>query len=157
MGSTLKQLNAAYGWPGNRRPRGEVVERLNWLDFQAWRRREEAKRQAKRHYKPDLPDGCAGCAIGRKWLWTEEVKLREAFEAGASLEQMARNHERTYGAIVARLAKLKYLTCKFIIGRGEVALLRRHTFRYRPEAQWPQPDETFAINSRGKWRAIFNG
>lgn len=112
--STFNQLIHAYTWPGNRRPRGKVWEQIKWQEFQAYRRREERARRAKgklakRGYEPDLPEGCAGCAIGRRWLWREDVALREQFEGGWALEDMARAHERTFGAIIARLEKFKYL------------------------------------------------
>lgn len=114
MATLMPQLAVAYAHPGNRRPRGKVVERINWLEFQAYRRREERARRArgklfKRGYEPDLPEECAGCAIGRRWLWREDVALREQFEGGWALEDMARAHERTFGAIIARLEKFKYL------------------------------------------------
>lgn len=156
MVTFLKDLLACYK-AGDRRPRGKVVERINWLEFMAFRRREEEKRRANRKYNPDLPVGCAGCAIGKKWLWQEEVRLRKAFESGASLEQMARSHERTYGAIIARLEKLGYLRTWFVVGHGQIVSVNR---RY----QYGRPEEfdkfygkvVFAINRNGKWQERYH-
>lgn len=33
MATLMPQLAVAYAHPGNRRPRGKVVERINWLEF----------------------------------------------------------------------------------------------------------------------------
>lgn len=111
MATLMPQLAVAYAHPGNRRRRGKVWEQIKWQEFQAYRRREERARRArgKWGYEPDLPEGCAGCAIGKRWLWREDVALREQFEGGWALEDMARAHERTFGAIIARLEKFKYL------------------------------------------------
>lgn len=157
MVSTIQQLSAAWALPGNRRPRGVVVERINWLEFMAFRRREEAKRRAKQRYEADLPAGCAGCAIGKKWLLQEEVRLRRAFESGASLEQMARDHERTYGAIIARLEKLGYLRTRFIVGHGQVVAVNRKYYPVRPEEfDKGYGKVIFATNRRNKWEARYH-
>ena len=74
MATLMRQLAVAYAHTGTRRPRGTVWEQIKWQEFQAYRRREERARRArgklfKRGYEPDLPEGCAGCAIGKRWLW----------------------------------------------------------------------------------------
>lgn len=43
---------------------------------------------------------------GRAWTDEEEQKLLQAFDAKVDVEQIARDHERTKGAIWARLEKL---------------------------------------------------
>jgi hypothetical protein len=155
MATYLHDLLIIYK-AGNRKPRGTVIERLQWQEFQAFRRREERIRLAKRKYAPDLPADCVGCAIGKRWLWREDTALREQFESGWSLEAMARAHERTYGAIIARLVKLKYIGTRFLPGRGEVALLFRKTFRYRPEIELSGGNEIFAVMRDKKWRGVLS-
>lgn len=154
MATYLNDLLALYK-AGNRRPRGTVIGRLQWQEFQAFRRREERIRLAKQKYVPDMPADCAGCAIGKRWLWREDVALREQFEAGATLEAMARTHERTYGAIIARLQKLKYIGTRFMPGKGQVAYLYRRAYPYRPEGSLSS-DRLFAVQRNGKWRGIYN-
>ena len=155
--STFNQLIHAYTWPGNRRPRGKVWEQIKWQEFQAYRRREERARRArgklfKRGYEPDLPEGCAGCAIGKRWLWREDDALREQFEGGWSLEAMAAAHERTFGAIIARLEKLKYLRrAPFTPGQSQTVI---YSF-IGAKCAGKQPYAVYArINRNKQWREV---
>jgi ribosomal protein L9 len=43
---------------------------------------------------------------GNKWLDTEEEKLKENFNKGYKISELATMHGRTYGAIRSRLVKL---------------------------------------------------
>lgn len=152
MATLMPQLAVAYAHPGNRRPRGKVWEQIKWQEFQAYRRREERARRARRGYEPDLPEGCAGCAIGKRWLWREDVALREQFEGGWSLEAMAAAHERTFGAIIARLEKLKYLRrAPFIPGRSQTVI---YSF-IGAKCAGKQPYAVYARMNRNKqWREV---
>lgn len=157
MATLMPQLAVAYAHPGNRRPRGKVWEQLKWQEFQAYRRREERARRArgklfKRGYEPDLPEGCAGCAIGKRWLWREDVALREQFKGGWSLEAMAAAHERTFGAIIARLEKLKYLRrTPFTPGQSQTVI---YSF-IGAECAGKQPYAVYArINRNKQWREV---
>lgn len=152
MATLMPQLAVAYAHPGNRRPRGKVWEQIKWQEFQAYRRREERARRARRGYEPDLPEGCAGCAIGKRWLWREDVALREQFEGGWSLEAMAAAHERTFGAIIARLEKLKYLRrTPFIPGRSQTVI---YSF-IGAKCAGKQPYAVYARMNRNKqWREV---
>lgn len=152
MATLMPQLAVAYAHPGNRRPRGKVWEQIKWQEFQAYRRREERARRARLGYEPDLPEGCAGCAIGKRWLWREDVALREQFEGGWSLEAMAAAHERTFGAIIARLEKLKYLRrTPFTPGRSQTVI---YSF-IGAKCAGKQPYAVYARMNRNKqWREV---
>ena len=43
---------------------------------------------------------------GIAWATEEDEKLSEAFDQGKSIQELARMHERTHGAIQSRLVKL---------------------------------------------------
>ena len=53
---------------------------------------------------------------GRAWTDEEEQKLLQAFDAKVDVEQIARDHERTKGAIWARLEKLGRIQRKDFAG-----------------------------------------
>ncbi len=55
----------------------------------------------RRSTRKDLPPN-----TGKKWAQEEEQKLAVGFESGRSIEELAVVHQRTYGSIEARLAKI---------------------------------------------------
>jgi hypothetical protein len=56
--------------------------------------------------KPSGPKVSAGPQAGKAWTLEEELRLVEAFETGASIEQMSEAHGRSKGGIAARLVRL---------------------------------------------------
>jgi hypothetical protein len=56
--------------------------------------------------KSNAPKPGAGPKAGKPWTPEEERRLVEAFERGASIEQMSEAHGRSKGGIAARLVRL---------------------------------------------------
>ncbi len=47
---------------------------------------------------------------GAPWTAEENAKLAEAFDAGATIDELVASHERTGNAIVTQLVRLRRLT-----------------------------------------------
>ena len=54
----------------------------------------------------DQADGMAAVNAGRTWNADEEARLLQEYEAGLSVEAIARRHGRSTGAIETRLSEL---------------------------------------------------
>ena len=71
------------------------------LDFIKMMRKKPA--QDKPAASQDKP---APSQAGERWMMEDDLRLRELFQEGTPIAQLARDFNRTYGAIRARLKKL---------------------------------------------------
>lgn len=107
--TTLDMLLTAYG-AGARRPRGEVLERLKWLNFMAWKR-ERCVDNLVRKYPQYIGAKCLEnrepgntlCSVMKPWEQSEDDRLLDEVLALTPIMTIATNHGRTSGAIVSRL------------------------------------------------------
>lgn len=56
--------------------------------------------------KPARPTAAAPGKAGKSWIEDEDQRLLAAFDAGTTVAELARTHERTTGAINSRLIRL---------------------------------------------------
>ena len=56
--------------------------------------------------KKPTQDKPAASQAGERWMVEDDLRLRELFQEGTPIAQLARDFNRTYGAIRARLKKL---------------------------------------------------
>ncbi len=54
--------------------------------------------------KSELPN-----KAGNPWTNEEDLQLKEAFEVGATIEELSNKHQRTKGAIKSRLTKFGFV------------------------------------------------
>lgn len=94
-GTTLAVLLATYKL-GNRRPRGNVIERLQWAAFEASR-----KLPTK-----GIPVGGSACRVGRLWSEADYRDLVGSLHPGVTLASMARVQSRSVVGVVSRLQRM---------------------------------------------------
>ena len=73
------------------------------LDFIKMMRKKPAASQDKPAVSQDKP---APSQAGARWTTEDDLRLRELFQEGTPISQLARDFNRTYGSIRARLKKL---------------------------------------------------
>jgi hypothetical protein len=74
------------------------------LDFIKMMRKKPAQDKPSQD-KPTTSSSSASQA-GERWMVEDDLRLRELFQEGTPIAQLARDFNRTYGAIRARLKKL---------------------------------------------------
>lgn len=89
--TTFSVLMEAYR-AGNRRPRGDVVERIQWLAFRASQKKVNG-----------IPEGGTACRVNSLWVEKDYRDLLAGIHPGVTVAELAKTQGRTVGAVVARL------------------------------------------------------
>lgn len=81
--------------------------------------REEKKWQAfvdnydsQAHPNSRMPDGCYTCKVGKRWSEADNIKLIEMVKPGVTLEDMARELNRSFLGIAGRLQLMGIITLR---------------------------------------------
>lgn len=65
---------------------------------------------SKAHPNSRMPDGCYTCKVGKRWSEADNIKLIEMVQPGVTLEDMARELNRSFLGISGRLQLMGIIT-----------------------------------------------
>lgn len=81
----------------------DIEEEQRWQEF-------VDDYDSKAHPSAMMPDGCYTCKVGKRWSEADNMKLIEMVQPGVTLEDMARELNRSFNGIAGRLQLMGIIT-----------------------------------------------